>query len=98
MSEERRSAESPEIPASLTTLILNIAATALAYLGHQLTPNGPQPEVNPTLARHAIDTLEVLKTKTEGNRTEEETRLLDELLTQLRLAYLAAGNKPDGKP
>lgn len=84
-----------EIPASLNTLILSLTATALAYLGNPVTPESEKTEPNLPLARHAIDTIEILKRKTEGNRTKEETELIDEVLTQLRLIYIQkAKNTP----
>ncbi len=78
--------EKPE--ANLTNLILNLAATALAYLGIPLTPDTRQSEPDLTLARYTIDTLMVLKEKTAGNRTPEETELLEETITQLQLIYI----------
>ena len=42
-------------------------------------------------ARHTIDTLEMLRDKTEGNLDEEETKLLDGLLYELRMRYVEAG-------
>ncbi len=97
MSEEKLNPSGePELPASLSSLLLNLAATALLYLGRPLTPDAPKVEVNLKLARHTIDTLEILKTKTEGNRTPEETELLNDLIYQLRLIYLqTANNSPD---
>ena len=77
-----------QIPVSLSTLILSLTATALAYLGNPITPESEKTEPNLPLARYTIDTIEILKEKTEGNRTKEETELLEEVLTQLRLIYL----------
>ncbi len=45
-------------------------------------------------ARHIISILEMLKGKTEGRRTDEETALLDNLLFQLRLAYVERTRRP----
>ncbi len=100
MSEqEKKHSGGEEIPASFTSLILNLAATALLYLGKPLTPDAPGVEVNPTLAQHTIDTMEILKTKTEGNRTPEETELLNDLIYQLRILYLQTINRPtDQRP
>jgi hypothetical protein len=91
---------SPPEEVSLSTLVLSMAAAALAGLGKTVVPGTNQPEVNLPLARQTINTLAMLKLKTEGNRTEEETRLLEELLTELRLLYVKteaarqAGPKP----
>ncbi len=84
--EQKPPIEKPE--ANLTTLILNLAATALAYLGTPLTPDAKPSEPNFALARYTIDTLIVIKEKTTGNRTPEETELLEETITQLQLLYI----------
>jgi len=39
-------------------------------------------------ARHLIDTLAILEEKTAGNRTPEESALLDQLLHELRMGYV----------
>ncbi len=99
MSDEKpQNAPSEEIPATLSSLILSIAATALHHLGRPLTGANTKTEVNLPLARHAIDTLEMLKAKTEGNRSQDETELINDLLYQLRLAYLQVAQKPVANP
>ncbi len=40
------------------------------------------------LARHNIELLELMKEKTQGNRTEEENQLIEHLLFQLRMAFV----------
>ncbi len=76
--------------ASLSDLFLSLSAAALSYLGHEVLPGQKPPPVNLAYARHTISTLEMLRAKTEGNRTEEETRLLNDILYQLRLAFIRA--------
>jgi hypothetical protein len=44
-------------------------------------------------ARALIGILEMLKDKTEGRRTPEEDRVLDGLLYELRMAYVAAARE-----
>ncbi|MEO0073625.1 MAG: DUF1844 domain-containing protein [candidate division WOR-3 bacterium] len=80
---------SAEHQASFSALVYSLSASALAAMGHEL-PGIPKQEKNLTLARHSISLLEMLKTKTEGNRTPQETSLLEDLLCQLRLAFVAA--------
>jgi hypothetical protein len=48
----------------------------------------PRPDFD--LARHSIDLLAVLQTKTKGNLTLEEQRLLENSLTELRFRYVQA--------
>jgi hypothetical protein len=75
---------------AFASLVLSLAAASLAYMGKALMPGMEKPEKNMPLAQQTIETLEMLKTKTEGNRTPDETKLLDDLLYELRMAYLKA--------
>ena len=67
---------------------------AIASLGQLPNPATGKPEVDLDLAKHMIDTLDVVYQKTEGNRTEDETKLYDNLLHQLRMAFVAAQSAP----
>ena len=55
------------------------------------------------VAKHYIDLLDLLKNKTSGNTTNEETRLLDGIAHEMRLTYVQAASggpsaAPDVKP
>lgn len=89
----------PPEPAAFSSLTLSIAAAALTYMGHAVIPGTDKTEVNLPVAKQSIDTLAMLKIKTEGNRTPEESKLIDELLYELRLAYVQAeSSKPAANP
>ena len=49
-------------------------------------------------ARLMIDLLAELETRTEGNRSEDETRLIRGTLTELRLNYLEEIKRPAPAP
>ena len=90
-AESDKKPESSALPeSSLGGLALSLSAAALAYMGEKVAPEGQNPDANLMLARHTIGTLEMLKTKTEGNRTPDEDKLFDEMLYQLRMAYVKA--------
>ena len=93
-AEPEKKTEAPSLPeASLSGLVLSLSAAALAYMGEKVAPEGQNPDADLVLARHTIGTLEMLKAKTEGNRTPEEDKLFDEMLYQLRMAYVQAEKK-----
>ena len=76
-------------PVDFSGLVLSLAHAAMMHLGQIPDLESGQPtEPNLPLARHAIDTIGMLKGKTTGNLTEEEQRILDGILTDLRLAYV----------
>ncbi len=45
------------------------------------------------VARQNVELLELMDLKTKGNRTAEESALLEQLLFQIRMAYVEAENK-----
>ena len=81
-------------PATLTTLATTLMTQAIASLGQLPNPATGKSEVDLDLAKHMIDTLDVVYQKTEGNRTDEETKVYDNLLHQLRMAFVAAESAP----
>lgn len=61
---------------------------ALAYMGAYPDPRTGQAMVALDLAKLHIDMLGVLETKTKGNLTDEESKLLTRALSELRLEYV----------
>ena len=46
--------------------------------------------VDKKMAQFNIDLLEVLKTKSENNRTEEEDKLITQLISDLKMKFVSA--------
>jgi hypothetical protein len=76
-------------PPSLALLANSIYLQAAISLGLLPNPLSGKTDVRLSHAKHSIDTLAVLQEKTEGNRTPEETEAVEEMLHQLRLAYVS---------
>jgi len=93
-------AEANQLPetASLSSHVFQLATAALVYMGAAKLPGTEKVEVNLPLAKLTIDTLDMLKAKTEGNRTADETSLLDDVLYQLRLSYVKAESAKPAEP
>jgi hypothetical protein len=72
-------------------LVQSLYVTALLQLGlmHQ---KGETPEPDIISARQTIDTLGILKDKTKGNLTPSEANLLQNILFELRMAFLEITN------
>jgi Domain of unknown function (DUF1844) len=79
-------------PVDFSTHILSLASTALIALGKMPAPDGQQHLLDLETARHLIDVLGMLETKTKGNLDEAETKLLQSLIYDLRVAYVDAQN------
>jgi hypothetical protein len=82
-------ADLPLPPPDLLFLASSLYMQALVALGLIENPMTGKPEVHLPQAKHAIDTLQVLQDKTQGNRTEEETQGLEAMLHEVRMAFVA---------
>ncbi|MFO0690743.1 MAG: DUF1844 domain-containing protein [Myxococcota bacterium] len=72
-----------------STFVLSLATAALYQLGVVPDPASGAPGVaDPLVARQTLETLEMLREKTQGNLTEDERKLIDSLLCDLRLRYV----------
>jgi hypothetical protein len=75
-------------PASFTFIVLSLRAQAEMQLGLvQFSEEEKQPP-DLVLARHSIDLMAVLLEKSKGNLTLEESRLLENSLTELRFRFV----------
>lgn len=80
----------PELPPpSLIWLASTLYFQGAMSLGMLPNPVSGKTETNLPQARHAIDTLEMLQQKTEGNRAPDESEDLEAMLYQLRMAFVA---------
>jgi len=86
----------PLPPPSLMLLASGLYLQGMIALGLLPTPASDEPEVHLEQAKHAIDTLDMLQQKTEGNRTEQESAEMEHILHELRLAYVAVKQKNEG--
>jgi len=90
--EQLQSGDEPDAgdlpPASFESLIRLLAAQAMTALGLIPGPDG-QPAQHLPVGRHFVDLLGVLEAKTKGQLTPDEQHLMDEVLHELRMAYVA---------
>jgi hypothetical protein len=85
-------------PIDFYTFVLSLGSAAFVHLGDAPHPETGKP-VEPDLlvAKQSIDILAMLQEKTKGNLTEEEARVLDTLLTDLRIRFVQkSAGKKDG--
>lgn len=75
-------------PLDLQGLFIMFASSALIGLGAAPDPALGEPRVDLEQAQEAIETLLLLRDKTAGNRTEAESRLLDDILYDLQMRYV----------
>jgi len=70
------------------TLVSYLSTTAMFQLGLIPGPSGERIPADLPNARRTVDLLEVLQEKTQGNLTASESRLLDEVLYELRMSFV----------
>lgn len=75
-------------PLDFSSIIFPIYTQALIKLGMLEDPNTNQLETNLEYAKRLIDILDLLRDRTKGNLEPEEDKLLEAILSQLKLNYL----------
>ncbi len=79
----------PLPPPSFEFLTLSFKTQAEMHMGLlHFGEESDRPKPNKRLARHTIDLLAMLQSKTKGNLSLEEQRLIDNSLTELRFRFL----------
>ena len=79
----------------LLQLVLSLHAGAMTQLGKVASPLTGQVDRNLAAAKETIDTLAMLETKMKGNLHEDELKLMNHALHELRMNYVDEANKPD---
>lgn len=78
----------PEI--NFTNFLFSISTSALIQLGEIEDPINQKTVKNLPLAKQTIDLIGMLKEKTKGNLTPEESKLIENILFDLRMRYVKA--------
>mgnify|MGYP001568353102 CR=1 FL=1 len=77
-------------PLDFSTFILSLSTSVVMNLGLVENPVTKQTEKEPAVAKQTIDLIALLKDKTKGNLTDDETKLLDDVLHELKVWYCKA--------
>lgn len=76
---------------SFTEFVISLASSAAIHFGDLPDPVTGQPaEANLDGASQMIEILALLEQKTRGNLTAEERQLLEQVLYELRMRFVAA--------
>jgi hypothetical protein len=80
-----------ELGVSFTAFMLSLATTAAVHFGDIPDPStGQTMEPNIIGAGQMIEIIAMLQEKTEGNLSEPEAKLLEDLLYELRMRFVQA--------
>jgi PBP1b-binding outer membrane lipoprotein LpoB len=89
--QARDGTDSGHVPrVDFSTFIFSLFSSALIQLGEMEDPVNGKTEQNLDAAQQTIDILNVMKEKTEGNLTEEESKLLENASAELKWKFLNA--------
>ena len=77
----------PEI--NFSTFVISLSSSALIHLGIAPDPMTGEQKKDLAIAKQTIDMLAMLQEKTRRNLTEEEAQLMESMLYDLRMRYVA---------
>ena len=72
-----------------STFIMSLTSSAFYHLGDMPDPTTGKKEVNLPAVQQTIDMLIMLREKTKGNLKEDENKLLEQLIYELQVKYVA---------
>lgn len=87
-SEPEPEPEDMEASERFSMLVSYLSTTAMFQLGLLPGPSGDYIPADLANGGRTIDLLEVLQEKTRGNLTSQESKLLDDVLYELRMTFL----------
>lgn len=86
--------EAPPQPAiDFPSYVLGYYTQGLVLLGEVPNPYTNKKEEDVEAARHTIDILSMLEEKTKGNLSKDEKQLLENVLYELRMKFMARTNR-----
>jgi len=89
-TEDKKGMQPPLPEPSLKTFVSGLAGQVLIHLGLFPNPATGAHEKDLEQAKYSIDLLAILKDKMRGNLTDEEAKLIDTMLYDLRMRYVEA--------
>jgi hypothetical protein len=82
----RRTTQLPEV--TFSTFIFSLVSSAMVHLGEWPDPATGEKAENYDIAKQTIDIIGMLREKTKGNLSDEEQRMIDSVLYDLRMRYV----------
>ena len=90
--ETGRPPAGPPLEPSFSMIISSFVAQSLMALGEMESPVDGQRTLDLGAAKFTIDLLQVMQDKTQGNLEEDEKKMLDSALYDLRMRYVRASS------
>ena len=96
IEEQKKSSNEKEAASSqvdFPTFIMSLSSSAFYHLGDMPDPTTGKKELNLPAVQQTIDMLNMLKEKTKDNLKEDESKLLEQLIYELQVKYVAKSKK-----
>ena len=90
---EEKNEVPPRPPIDFPSYILSYYTQGLVLLGEVPSPYTNKKEEDVEAARHIVDILSMIQEKTKGNLSKDENQLLDSVLYELRIKFMAKTNR-----
>ena len=84
-----------QIDQHLAQLVLSLQAGAMQQMGKTINPATGAVDRDLEVAKYTIDIIGMLEKKMQGNLTEDETRFISAILTDLRLNFVDESGKKE---
>ena len=81
--------ENESFQIDFSTFIMSLTSSAFYHLGDMPDPSTGKKEVNLPAVQQTIDMLIMLREKTKGNLKEDEEKLVEQLIYELQVKYVA---------
>jgi hypothetical protein len=96
MAEVQTNTEAGEMTQIFVEFVMMQAQNAALCLGQINDPRVGQAQVNIPLAKMFIDQLAVIRTKTAGNLSADEQKVIDSALEQMEMAFVHVASRTEG--
>ena len=88
-TDSSKEKETEPFQVDFSTFIMSLTSSAYYHLGDMPDPSTGKKEVNLPAVQQTIDMLIMLREKTKGNLKEDEKKLLEQLVYELQVKYVA---------
>ncbi|MDI6786094.1 MAG: DUF1844 domain-containing protein [bacterium] len=91
--EEKSKQSIPPQDVQFLNIVFMFSSAAFQHLGEMPDPISNEKKIDLNAAKYSIDVIDVLAKKSKGNLTEHESKIMDDILYNLRLKYLEVCKK-----
>ena len=88
-TDSSKEKETEPFQIDFSTFIMSLTSSAFYHLGDMPDPSTGKKEVNLPAVQQTIDMLIMLREKTKGNLKEDEEKLIEQLIYELQVKYVA---------